>query len=124
MDRAIDAIEYAVPDEIVEVYQSLNRTRVSMDDRTTVTCDAYLCGLRRNGVPRVYIALNLIDSKGVLVYSPEKQPQNEDEFAAIMHGGMEFIEIVGFMMDRIDLGKDADKKEQVLNRVPVLRRVS
>jgi hypothetical protein len=124
IDRSLKAVEYRTPNDIVEIYQSLNRTRVSMEDNTTVTCDAYLCGVVRDGRNHVYIALNLVDSKGALVYVPEVQPEDSDSYVKILRDGMDFVEIVGFMMDGIDLGGSEAKRVKALDKIPVLCKVS
>jgi chromosome segregation ATPase len=124
IDRSLKAVEYRTPNDIVEIYQSLNRTRVSMEDNTTVTCDAYLCGVVRDGRNHVYIALNLVDTKGALVYVPEVQPEDADSYAKILRDGMDFVEIVGFMMDGVDLGGSEAKRVKALDKIPVLCKVS
>jgi hypothetical protein len=123
-DRSIQAIMYSSPEDVLEVHQSLNRTRVAMEDNTTVTCDSYLCVVEENGKPHVYIALYLVDGKQVLVYTPEKQPDTPEEFDKVMRDGMDFIEIVGFMMDVVDLGRDKGGRIKILNRIPVLCQVA
>lgn len=124
IDRALQSIDFASPEDVLEIHQSLNRTRVAMEDNTTVTCDSFLCAVSRSGKPHVYIALYQVDSKTVLVYTPEKQPEDSQEFEKIMRDGMDFIEIVGFMMDGVELGKDSGGRAKVFSRIPVLRQVS
>ena len=104
LDKSKVNVEYLHPEDVMEVYKSLNRTRVARDDNTTVTCDAYVFSVRENGISHVYIAFYLVDSKEVMVYVPEKQPANDEELASVMSDGFDFIEIVGFMMDPMDLG--------------------
>jgi len=121
IDGSRDALEYRSPEDIIELYQSLNRTRVAMEDHTSVTCDSYLCGIRVNGRPHVYIALYLVDRKSALIYAPERQPDSDEEYAKTMRDGMDFIEIVGFMMDKVDVGGNSGESAKVLGRIPVLR---
>ena len=124
INKSLSAVEYQSPNDIVEIYQSLNRTRVAMEDHTTLTCDAYLCGITRGSRYYVYIALYLVDTKGILVYSPEVQPEDSGTFAKILRDGMDFVEIVGFMMDTVDLGVNETQRVKALNKIPVLRKVS
>lgn len=124
VDKSLSAVEYRSPKEIAEIYQSLNRTRVAMEDHTTITCDAYLCGIASGGRYSVYIALYLVDTEGVLVYCPEVQPEDSDAFARTLRDGMEFVEIVGFMMDPVDLGVNEAQRVKSLQKIPVLRKVS
>jgi len=120
IDRALQTIELASPEDVLELHQSLNRTRVAMEDNTTVTCDSFLCAVRKDGKPHVYIALYQVDNKSVLVYTPEKQPEDSRELEKVMRDGMDFIEIVGFMMDGVDLGGEAGGRAKILSRIPVL----
>jgi hypothetical protein len=119
VDRSMKCIAIASPDDVVELYQSLNRARVAMEDHTTKTCDAFLSVIKDKDRPRVYIALYMVDSKETLVYVPERQPENEAECAKVLDEGMAFIEIVGFMMDRLDPGKDQSAMADMVGAIPV-----
>lgn len=119
IDRSLKCIAVASSNDVVEIYQSLNRARVAMEDHTTKTCDAFLSVVKDNGRPHVYIALYMVDTKGTLVYVPERQPENENECAKVLDEGMAFIEIVGFMMDRLDLGKDQSARADMVGAIPV-----
>jgi len=123
IDKSKTFLGTVQPDDVLEIYQSLNRTRVALEDNTTVTCDAYMCSVKENGKKHIYILLYLVDSKDILVYVPEKQPANDEEYAVIMGDGLDFIEIVGFMMDPIDMGRDAESRTKILDKVPVLRKI-
>jgi hypothetical protein len=120
IDASLSCISYMAANDVTELYQSLNRTRVAMEDNTTVTCDAYLCAVKSSGRLNVFIALYLVDSKRVLVYVPERQPVDEGDCLKIIADGMDFIEIVGFMMDKIVLGKGNEDRTKIIGKVPVL----
>jgi hypothetical protein len=124
IDKSLATVEYRSPKDIIEIYQSLNRTRVSMGDNTTVTCEAYLCGVKKDGRNHVYIALNLVDTKGVLVYVPEVQPEDSGSYVKTLRDGKDFVEIVGFMMDGVNLGGNETQRVKALDKIPVLRKVS
>jgi hypothetical protein len=124
VDKSLDFVAIASAHDVLELYQSLNRARVAMEDHTTMTCDAFLCVVKEKGRPRVYIALYLIDAKSTLVYVPERQPVDEKECAKVRDEGMAFIEIVGFMMDRVDMGKDQSTRAGMIASVPVFAQGS
>ncbi len=124
VDKSLDFVAIASAHDVIELYQSLNRARVAMEDHTTMTCDAFLCVVKEKGRPRVYIALYLIDAKSTLVYVPERQPVDEKECAKVRDEGMAFIEIVGFMMDRVDMGKDQSTRAGMIASVPVFAQGS
>jgi hypothetical protein len=124
IDKTKTCVSYQHPDDVLEIYKSLNRTRVAREDNTTVTCDAYVFSVKENGVPQIYIAFYLVDSQEVMVYVPEKQPAQDDELSAIMSDGFDFIEIVGFMMDPVELGNDSASRKKKLDKIPVLQRTA
>ena len=95
-----------------------------MEDNTTVTCDAYLCGLTKDGRNYVYIVLNLVDTKGVLVYVPEVQPEDSGSYVKTLRDGKDFVEIVGFMMDGMDLGRNENQRGKALDKIPFLHKIS
>ena len=123
IDTSKTRVEYLHPEDVLEIYKSLNRARVAMGDNTTETCDAYVFSMQENGTPHVYIALYLVDRKDILVYVPDQQPANDEDLARIMADGFDFIEIVGFLMDPMDLGQDAERRRKILGKVPVLQRI-
>lgn len=123
IDTSKKCVDYLHPEDVLEIYKSLNRARVAMGDNTTETCDAFVCSLQENGTPHVYIALYLVDRKDILVYVPEQQPANDEDLARVMADGFDFIEIVGFLMDPMDLGHDAESRRKILGKVPVLQRI-
>ncbi|MHC1698168.1 MAG: hypothetical protein AB9919_08985 [Geobacteraceae bacterium] len=124
LDKSKTRVVYQRPEDMMEIYKSLNRTRVAREDNTTVTCDAYVFSVREDGLPRVYIAFYLVDLKEAMVYVPEKQPENEEELAAVMSDGFDFIEIVGFMMDPMDLGDKTGRRIARLEKIPALQRMN
>jgi hypothetical protein len=123
IDTSKKCVDYLHPEDVLEIYKSLNRARVAMGDNTTETCDAFVFSLQENGTPHVYIALYLVDRKDILVYVPEQQPANDEDLARVMADGFDFIEIVGFLMDPMDLGHDAESRRKILGKVPVLQRI-
>jgi len=123
IDTSKKRVEYLDPEDLLEIYKSLNRARVAMGNNTTETCDAYVFSLREKGNLRVYIALYLLDRKDILVYVPDKQPVDDEDLARIMADGFDFIEIVGFLMDPMDLGHDVESRQKILGKIPVLQRI-
>lgn len=123
IDTSKTGVEYLHPEDVREIYKSLNRARVAMGNNTTETCDAYVFSLQENGTPHVYIALYLVDRNDILVYVPDQQPANDEDLARIMADGFDFIEIVGFLMDPMDLGQGAESRRKILGKVPALQRI-
>ncbi len=124
INKSLESIEYGAPQDILEMHKSLNRTRVSMEDHTTATCDAYMCVVLKEGRYSVYIAFFLVDSGGIMVFTPDVAQDSTDSYQKILRDGMEFVEIVGFMMDTVDLGKSDAQRRKALAKIPVLRGVS
>ena len=72
---------------------------------------------------RVFVPFLLSESGKVLVYVPERQPENPDELAGITRDAVQFIEAVGFIMDRVTLEGNNQARANIIKKVPVLSRV-
>ena len=75
------------------------------------------------GAPRIYIAWHMPESGRVAVYVPQQQPSDKESCATILHDAIQYFEIIGFMMEKHDLGATPQKQRSVVKKIPVLRRV-
>jgi len=123
LDNALEYIPFDHQDSIKELHRSLNMARAMFEGHPPQSCAAYLCVIMKDGLDLVYVAFFLAESNRVLVYTPDRQPETPEECRKIIQDGVNFIETVGFMMDRVEL----DKKEEsvkMLAKIPVFHRVS
>jgi hypothetical protein len=95
--------------------------RVTMENFPAQNCTAFLCIIENSGTFAVYVSFMLAENGKVLFYLPDKQPESMEECDDIVREGIGFIETVGLIMDRVDLG--AEGQEKVFDRMPVLRRI-
>ena len=113
------AIAYAAPDEVLELYQSLNEVTIIPHGHPPQQCSAYICVVRGDGGPRVFVAWHLKDDDTFQVHVPERQPADAEECRGVVHAAQAFVETVGFMMDKVRLAGDPDKRSRALAKVPV-----
>jgi len=123
VDKTLQAVEYGDPADIVEIYRSMNMARITPDGSSPENSSAFICKVKRGGVMRVFIPLMLFESGKVLVYVPERQPENPDELAGITRDAVEFIEAVGFIMDAVSLEGNSQARANIIDKVPVLSRI-
>ena len=121
LDKALEMIECDGPAEVIEVHNSLNVVNITPAGRTPQPCGAYVVALRKGERFRVYVAWSLTADHSTLVYSPEKQPADAAECAKVARDALTFVETVGFMMDKVRLNQDPDKRGRALAKIPVLR---
>ncbi len=121
LDKSRPFIEVATPAAIVELYSSLGSKHIAPEGANAEPCDAYILAIKEGVATHVYVALYLtIIGKG-LVYLPEKQPQDQAGYGKTIGDAVVFLESLGFMMDRAELGGEAESRKAALSRVKVLR---
>lgn len=123
LDRSFASIAFDSDEDVVELYQSLNTARIALEEYPSQDCEAYVCVMKKKETQRVFVALYLNDNKCTLVFCPERQPETKEECERLIHGAVNFVETVGFMMDRVDLG-EKEGRAKLLEKIPVLRRKS
>jgi hypothetical protein len=123
IDKSMPSIDYGSMEDVVEVHQSLNVTRVTPEGYLAQNSKAYVCALKKRGGKSVYIGLHLTDNDQVLIYSPEKQPKSGN-LRKTIQDAIDFLETAGFLMDPVSLGNDTKSRAKVLGRIPVLCKAS
>jgi len=124
VDKTLRMVEYNDPADIIELYTPLNVARVTPDGRNPENSCAFICALGKNDSLRVYLPFLFAESGRILVYVPERQPENQAELSAIIGNAVEYIEAVGFIMDPALLPADGQARAAILDGIPVLSRVS
>ena len=121
IDRSLTAINLDKGGVIRELYSSSNMARVTMENFPAQNCTAFLFVIENGSTFAVYVSFMLAESCKVLVYLPDRQPEAYEECHEIVREGIGFIETVGLIMDRVDLGTEGQAK--AFERLPALRRV-
>jgi hypothetical protein len=123
IDSSMTSVEFAAIEDIMGIYQSLNVARVNTKGNTAHNAKAYICGLKRDGIPSVYIALQLIDKNQILMYVPERQPVNSGDYEKTVRDAVDFVETAGFLMDSVALKGTEANRAKALSQIPVLRQM-
>jgi hypothetical protein len=122
IDKSLTCIELDQGDIFKELYSSSNMARVTMEDYPAQNCTAFLCVVDKNGVFSISVAFLLTESMKVLVYRPDRQPETFDECDGIIREGIGFIETVGLIMDRVEMG-EKEELAKTMRALPALRRI-
>ena len=119
------AIEYASPDQVLQLHQSINLAQISPDGKVPVSCQGYVCCLKTAaGAPQVFVAIFGTQSGQTWIYHPELQPEDQHGYANAIKGAIAFAEGVGFVMESVQLGADRRPHDEAVLRCQVLRRTA
>jgi hypothetical protein len=125
LKAGLDAIEYALPDQVLQLHQSINLAQISPDGKVPVSCQGYVCCLKTaTGAPQVFVAIFGTQSGQTWIYHPEVQPEDQHGYANAIKGAIAFAEGVGFIMEAVQLGADSQHHDEALLRCQVLRRTT
>jgi len=114
VDKSRSFIEAATAAEIKEAYRSLTPATIAPDGVNSEPCDACICAVANGGQTMVYLALFLTESDKAIVYTPARQPQDQAGYAQTIQAATEFLESIGFMLERVDLGTNSAQRLAVL----------
>ena len=125
LKAGLSAIEYASPDQVLQLHQSINLAQISPDGKVPVSCQGYVCCLKTAaGAPQVFAAIFGTQSGQTWVYHPEVQPEDQHGYANALRGAIVFAEEVGFIMEPVQLGADRRQHDETVSRCQVLRRTA
>jgi hypothetical protein len=110
VDKSRSFIEAATAAEIKEAYRSLTPATIAPEGVNSEPCDACICAVTSGGQTMVYLALFLTESDKAIVYTPLIQPQDQAGYAQTIHAATEFLESIGFMLERVDFGANSAQR--------------
>ena len=119
---ALAAIPFAALEQIVEVRQSMNQVEAIQGGNPIQKCAAYICAVKSDKVPEIFLAWLLTESKKVMVYLPERQPVDPIDYGRVLTDAVYYFETAGFMMDTVSLPTSDAKRDALLTKIPVLRQ--
>jgi hypothetical protein len=93
----------ARPEEVVEVYYSVNTILVAPAGHSAEPTKAYIISVKKSSAFLFYIYLFLIDSGRGVLYRREEELVGPKEYPRVVEEAFIFLESMGFIMDRIDL---------------------
>ncbi len=123
LDAGLATVPYRSSVDVLAVFFSINTIQAVPIGREVQKCSGYVCAVADDGVPRIYIAWHMPESGRVAVYVPHQQPGDKESCATVLRDAIQYFEIMGFMMEKHDLGATPQKRRSVLKKIPVLKRV-
>ena len=79
LDKSLQAIE-VTEDEVLEVHRSTAAIAAPVEGLSKQPCTAFLCGIKKNETPRIYVGLVSKDNR-IFIYIPAKQPESMTAYA-------------------------------------------
>lgn len=122
IDPALITVAYNRPEEIVVLLYSSNTVQAVPDGSNIQRCKGYVIATREEDTYKVYVAWYLTESRKVVVCTPPQQPADRDECIQILLDAVTYFEIVGFMMELVELGESAASYIRELAKIPVVSR--
>ncbi len=119
IDPAVNCIKYSDPGEVVAAFQSCNTVQAVPDGSSIQQCRGFVIALKQSGSYQVYVAWQLVESGKVVVCVPDQQPVDSDNTVMVIKDAIAYFEIVGFMMDVIDLGTSFGSYCKELKKSPL-----
>jgi len=108
-------------DQVVEVVESLNRPQLSIPGKRAQPAQGHLCGVRNaDGTFSAYVSLHLLESGENVVYPYEPREFSVAQYREIEAEGVQYLESLGFMLDRLHFRKLApEQQDAALQRLPL-----
>lgn len=120
LDPDLAAIPCRSSDEIVDLRSSFNAIRMTCGSAKAQNCNAYICGVKRDGRREIYLAIHLTEDRRSLIYVPERQPADTEGYERALEGALSFVEVSGFIVNLEPLGGGPAARAKVFEKIPVL----
>jgi DNA-binding XRE family transcriptional regulator len=121
-DPSLSCVPCQSTDDVIDLRVSFNTIRMICGGATAQNCSAYICGIERAGAREVYVALYLTEDRKSMIYAPEQQPSDAEEYSRAMDGAVSFADVVGFIINLEYLGGGAAARAKIFRQIPVLGR--
>ena len=102
-NMSLAAIPCMAPDSIVTLFESSNKIQTVPSGFKIQKSGGYICAVKRNSVPEIFLVWQMLESKESLIYTPQQQPGDDVSFRQILQDALFYFESVGFMMSEVDL---------------------
>ncbi|MGB9081364.1 MAG: hypothetical protein WCD00_08695, partial [Desulfuromonadaceae bacterium] len=123
-DKSLKGIPYSVSTDVVEVYRSYNTINVAPTGNRPQKCDGFVCLVTEGGKCQVYVACRMNSSEESLICLPDCVADGDDSCRQILGEGIGYFERVGFLIDRVPLEEDPDKRQVQLDNLAVFCRTA
>lgn len=118
-DTLLKGIPYSCSTDIVEVFRSYNTIHAAPSGKQAQRCDGFVCLITESGQYRVYVAWLMNVSGETLVCLPEREVEGEESCRRTLYEGIGYFERIGFVIDRVPLEVDPDKRRMQLDGLAV-----
>lgn len=121
-DTSLKGIPYADPGNVVEVYRSYNTIQAAPSGRKAERCNGFVCVMTEGGRSQVYVAWVMNTSGDILVCLPDRAADSGDSCQRMLREGINYFERIGFMIDRLPLEADPDRRRIQLDGLDIFCR--
>ncbi|MDD2271535.1 MAG: hypothetical protein PHP95_15190 [Desulfuromonadaceae bacterium] len=121
-DRQLKGIPYSFSTDVVEIYRSYNTIHAAPTGKQAQKCNGFVCLVTEGGQSLVYAAWLMNSSGEALVCVPERVTDGEESCRRMMREGISYFERIGFLIDRLPLETDPDKRQVQLDNLEIFCR--
>ena len=121
-DKQLKGIPYSFSTDVVEVYRSYNTIHAAPTGKQAQKCYGFVCLVTEGGQSMVYAAWLMNSSGEALICVPERIADGDEPCRQMMREGIGYFERIGFLIDRLPLEKDPDKRQVQLDNLAVFCR--
>ncbi len=121
-DKSLKGIPYSLSTDVVEIYRSYNTIHAAPTGKQAQRCDGFVCIVNEGDQSLVYVAWLMNTSGEVLICLPECVADGEVSCQQILREGIGYFERIGFVIDRLNLAQDPDKRQIQLDNLAVFCR--
>lgn len=123
-DKLLKGIPYSFSTDVVEIYRSYNTIHAAPTGKQAQRCDGFVCLVSEGGQSQVYVAWLMNSSGEVLICLPECVAAGDDSCLQVLREGIGYFERIGFVIDRLNLAEDSDKRQIQLDGLAVFNRTA
>lgn len=123
-DNSLKGIPYTVPEDVVEVYRSFNKIHAAPTGKMVQKCDGFVCMVKNGAKRSVFAAWYMNDTGQVLVCRPETVSGGCDDARYLVVEGVGYFERIGFMMDRLQLEGNPDRRQRQFDELSIFHRIA
>jgi hypothetical protein len=118
-DNTIGCIEASEPD-VLEMYRTAPLMMSVLTGSEPVSCEAYICAIRKKKSVQVYVAL-VAENQRILVYTTSGGPDSEEQYRHTLREALTFAESLGFQPEPMDLNYSSAMREVMVRNIKILR---
>lgn len=123
VDWEQDSVAYSSLEEVLEIHQSVGMVQLALEGYPNQYCSAFIVIAGKGADRQVHVVFRLAESNRNLVYMPVQPVEDKAGFERARTEAFKFLEVVGYALEEVALGKNPKSRERALKGVPVLTEV-